>query len=66
MKETNATYLTPKDVSQITHRSENYAYRLIAILNKELEAQGYLTVRARIPRRYFEMRCLAGGDYEGE
>lgn len=61
------TFLTAADVARIIHRSENYSYRLIAQMNQELAAQGYLTVRARIPRAYFERRFLgfsAGGDKE--
>lgn len=67
MKEVDNTFYTAADVARIIHRSENHAYKLIAELNKELSSQGYLTVRARIPKAYFEKRLLgfsAGGDRE--
>ena len=59
MKETNytRTFLTAEDISEIIHRSPNYCYKLIAELNKELEKQGFIVIRARIPRKYFEQRC---------
>ena len=52
MKE-DSTFLTAADVAQIIHRSENYSYKLIDSLNRELAQKGYITIRARIPRRYF-------------
>ena len=64
MKEIDSTFYTAADVARIIHRSENFSYKLISRLNKELEQQGYITIRARIPRKYFELRCLAGGDTE--
>ena len=58
-------FLTAQDVAQIIHRSPNHAYKLIDMLNKELAAKGYITIRARIPRAYFMQRCgvmTGGGD----
>ena len=51
------TFYTAEDIAGILGRSENYAYKLIRDLNKELADQGYIVVRARIPRKYFEARC---------
>ena len=56
------TFYTAEDLVPIIHRSENYCYKLIRDLNKELEEQGYITVRARIPVKYFEARCCFGGE----
>lgn len=46
-------YLSASDVSEIMDCSENYAYRIIAGMNEELKAKGYVTRRGRIPRKYF-------------
>lgn len=56
------TFYTASDLAPIINRSENYCYCLIRKLNKELEEQGYITVKARIPVKYFEKRVCAGGD----
>lgn len=60
----NGNFLTPRDIAVALDRSENYAYKLIKQLNEELEAQGYITIRARVPRSYFEKRVgvFFGGD----
>lgn len=36
--------------------SEAYAYKLIKQLNKELEEKGFITIRGRVSRQYFEER----------
>ena len=36
--------------------SEAYAYKLIKQLNKELEGKGFITIRGRVSRQYFEER----------
>ena len=56
------TFYTAEDIARIIGRSENYAYKLIRQLNDELASQGYIVVRARIPRKYFEARAFGGGD----
>ena len=56
------TFYTAEDIARIIGRSENYAYKLIRQLNDELASQGYIVVRARIPRKYFEARVFGGGD----
>ena len=68
MKEVNRMnnqFLTAKDISLIINRSEGYAYKLIRQLNKELAEKGYITIAARIPRKYFEKRVF-GGEEQGE
>lgn len=62
----NKNFLTPHDIAVALDRSENYAYKLIKQLNEELEAQGYIVIRARVPRSYFEKRVgvFFGGDTE--
>ena len=52
------TFYTAEDLSQILDRSENFCYKLIRELNAELKEKGYVTIRGRIPRKYFERRVL--------
>lgn len=54
------TFYTAEDLSQILNRSENFCYKLIRQLNQELEEQGFITVRARVPVKYFEKRVMGG------
>ena len=57
------TYLTSKDIAEVLNISEQKAYALIRELNKELKAKGYLIIRGRTPRKYFEERlCIERGD----
>ena len=41
------------DIARIIDKSESYGYKVIQQLNKELEQQGYLTARGRVPADYF-------------
>ena len=41
------------DIAQELNCSKSYAYKVIKKLNKELEAQGWLTMSGRIPRAYW-------------
>ena len=34
------------------------AYQIIKALNDELKRKGYITVAGRVPRSYFEQKCL--------
>lgn len=34
------------------------AYQIIKVLNDELKRKGYITVAGRVPRSYFEQKCL--------
>lgn len=57
MKVMNAnSYVRVKDVAKELDISEGMAYKIICKLNKELKDQGYVTVRGRLSRRYFEER----------
>ncbi len=46
--------LNVRDVMAALEVSESKAYGIIKKLNQELEAQGYITVRGKISRVYFE------------
>lgn len=47
-------YYTHKDIQQILQVSESKAYKVIRELNKQLEDMGYLTIRGRVSRKFFE------------
>lgn len=49
------------DLKEITGRSDAYCYKIVRILNEELEKAGFLTLRARVPVEYFQKRFGAGG-----
>ena len=48
------TFMDAHDIIEITGMSEAYAYKLIKQLNKELEEKGFITIRGRVSRQYFE------------
>ena len=45
-----------QDVCRILGVGTSKAQKIIRQLNEELEKKGYLTIRGKIPRRYFEER----------
>ena len=47
-------YYTHKDIQQILRVSESKAYKIIRELNKQLEDMGYITIRGRVSRKFFE------------
>lgn len=50
----NSMYMTAKEVGEAFGYKEGYGYKIIRMLNKELEANGYLVVKGRINRKFFE------------
>lgn len=44
------------DIMKLFNCSRSKAYQIIAELNRELEQKGFLFIRGRISRRYFEER----------
>lgn len=48
--------MTAAEVAESMDCSESMAYRIIAELNEELTAKGYITRRGRISRKYFQER----------
>ena len=53
-------FVTAQDVSEIMGVSLSVAYKLVASLNKELQAKGFYTISGKVNRRYFEEKCLYG------
>lgn len=45
-----------EDVMQILGYSRSKSYKIIAQLNRELEAAGFCTCDGRVSRRYFDKR----------
>lgn len=56
-------FYTAQDLHELLGVSESKAYGLIRTMNEELQAQGYLTVRARVPVAYVKKRFFG---VEGE
>ncbi len=49
-------FVTVNEVVDVLGVCQSKAYRIIQNLNKELEEKGYITVRGKVSRRYFEER----------
>ena len=49
-------YYTVKEVMSCLKCSNTKAYQIMKRLNTELEGKGYMTLRGRVPRKYFEER----------
>ena len=50
-----------KEVMALLGIGRSMAYKYIAELNRELEEQGYLTVKGKVPKKYLEKRFGLGG-----
>ena len=49
-------YLTVDDITELTGKKTSWAYSIIRKLNEELERDGYIIARGRIPAQYFYER----------
>ena len=47
---------TAKDLQEILGVSESKAYQYIRIMNEELQKDGFLTVRGKVPAAYVQKR----------
>lgn len=52
----NKRFITAKDVVEELGVSTSYAYKLIRKLNTEREADGFVTIKGRVSRQYFDER----------
>lgn len=52
----NDLFMSAAEISTITGMSEAYAYKIIKQLNKELEEKGFMTIRGRVSKDYFQER----------
>lgn len=47
-----------EEVAKDLNCSKSHAYKLVKTMNKELEAQGYITMAGRIPRAYLAKKVF--------
>ena len=45
-----------KDISGLLNVSKSSAYRIIKQLNTELDDKGYITIRGKVNKQYFERK----------
>lgn len=51
-----AQYITATEVAEIMGISRSKSYQIVRQFNKELKAQGYLTVAGKCPIQYFKQK----------
>ena len=54
-----------EDVAKELDCSKSYAYKIVKMMNKELAAQGYITMAGRVPRAFWEKK-MYGYDQKSE
>ena len=59
-------FMTAEDVAQELGISKAYAYKIIRVLNSELEKLGYRTIGAKVNRQYFRERYFYHGNAKGD
>ncbi|MBR2553364.1 MAG: LysR family transcriptional regulator [Aeriscardovia sp.] len=55
-------FMKAEEVAKELGVSVSYAYKLIRMLNEELEAKGFITVSGRVSRQYFHERLYGSGE----
>ena len=55
-------FMRADEVAKELDVSASYAYKLIRMLNEELEAKGFITVSGRVSRQYFHERLYGSGE----
>lgn len=58
----NEKFLEVGDVMQILGISRSAAYKLMRQINSELEKKGYIVIRGKVCRKYFEERIYGMSD----
>ena len=58
----NEKFLEVEDVMQILGISRSAAYKLMRQINSELEKKGYIVIRGKVSRKYFEERIYGMSD----
>ena len=51
-----AQFITAEEVQKVLDVSRSKSYQIVRQLNKELKAQGYLTVAGKCPIQYFKQK----------
>ena len=54
----NKLFLKAADICELLEVKQTSAYEIIGNLNKELEEQGYLTLRGKVPTKYFVLSLI--------
>ena len=49
-------FITASEVAEIMGISRSKAYQIVREMNRELKAQGYLTVAGKCPAQYFKQK----------
>ena len=62
VKGMNEKFLEVGDVMQILGISKSAAYKLMRQINSELEKKGYIVIRGKVSRKYFEERIYGMSD----
>lgn len=50
------SFLNAEEVANSLGVSKPHAYKLVRILNEELESKGFITIAGRVSAKYFEER----------
>ena len=61
-----AQFITAAEAAEIMGISRSKAYQIVREMNKELKAQGYLTVAGKCPAQYFKKKFFGFQLPEGE
>ncbi len=51
-----AQFITAQEVAEILGISRSKSYQIIRQMNKELKAQGYITIAGKCPAQYFKQK----------
>lgn len=51
-------FIDANEIASIMEISQSKAYEIIRELNSELKKMGYLVVRGKVSRAYFQEKCL--------
>ena len=59
-----SNYISAKEIQNELGISRTKSYEIVKQLNSELESKGYLVVRGKVPRRYFNQRFFIEEDWK--
>lgn len=52
----NQYMMCVEDVAKELDCSKSHAYKIVKMMNKELAAQGYITMAGKVPRAFWEKK----------
>lgn len=61
-----SVFMDAAEVMEVLGIGSTSAYNVISVLNEEMDKEGFLTLRGRVNRRYFEDRFYLDGCYQYE